>query len=228
MTELTVIFLTTNDVPKKWAEFHKKTLLAAVGKNKLITISNKALDFGNMNLIQKEPRSRSNVYRQLLRGAKHAKTEFIAVAEDDVLYPKEHFDFRPPCDNFFYNNCHWSLFTWNKPVYHWNDRMGNYSLVASRNLVIKTLEKIFRKFPGGIPEEKTGELGRAQTIRSQGIRQKLANKFYTTVPLVVFHHDRGFDELAKRKRKRMGLLRAYDIPYWGPASKLVKKWGWAH
>lgn len=224
MNDLTVIFLTTNDVPERWAKFHKKTLLKAVEANKLITISREPLDFGDSNLVQTETRSRSNVYRQLLRGAKHAKTEFIAVAEDDVLYPKEHFDFRPPKETFFYNNCHWSLFTWNQPVYHWTDRMGNYSLIAKRDLVVGTLEKVFRKFPNGIPEQKTGELGRAHTQLAQGIKQKNAHKFFTTVPLVVFHHDRGFDELAKRKRKRMGLLRAYDIPRWGKAVDLVKKW----
>lgn len=219
---MTVIFLTTNDVPEKWARYHKKVLIRAIGTRPLITISGLPLDFGK-NIIQNEPRSRSNIYLQMLKGAKVANTDFIAIAEDDALYPKEHFEYRPEIDVFAYNNSHWSLFTWGVPTFHWNDRMGNYSLIANRKLVINALEKIFGKYPNGIPEDKAGELGRAKTQISQGIRQKLAIKFFTEVPIIIFHHERGFDDLAKRQVKKMGPLRALEIPYWGKAEDLARR-----
>src|SRR3990167_7580897 len=94
MNDLTIIFLTNNELPESWTAYHKKVLLDAVGKVPLITISRKPLDFG-INILQTEPKSPSNVYWQLLRGAKLAMTKYIAVAEDDTLYCSEHFSFRP-------------------------------------------------------------------------------------------------------------------------------------
>ena len=50
--DLTVIFLTVNRVPDKWAKFHKKVLLEAIGETPIITVSKKSLDWG-INLIQR-------------------------------------------------------------------------------------------------------------------------------------------------------------------------------
>lgn len=72
MNDLTIIFLTANRVPEKWAEYHKQVLLEAIGDTPIITISFKPLDWGT-NLIQTEY-SVDNIYRQMLRGAKVAKT----------------------------------------------------------------------------------------------------------------------------------------------------------
>jgi len=37
--DLTIIFLTSNKVPKEWAEYHKNVLLEAIGDYPLIIIS---------------------------------------------------------------------------------------------------------------------------------------------------------------------------------------------
>src|SRR5437016_5786451 len=99
MKDLTIIFLTASKLPKKWALFQKEKLLEAVPDTPIITISKEPLDWGT-NILQTEPYGTSNIWVQLLKGAKTATTKFIAVAEDDVLYPKEHFEFRPPEDLF--------------------------------------------------------------------------------------------------------------------------------
>jgi hypothetical protein len=223
MSDLTVLFLTENRLPPRWKRFQKETLLRAVGNYDLITISRKPLKNMGTNLIQKRPRSRSNIYRQMLRAAKVAKTEFFALAEDDALYSKEHFQFRPRKNVFAYNNNHWSLFTWGEPIFHWTDRRGNYSLITRTELVIEGLGKVFGKYPNGIPEHKTGELGRSKTTIQQGVKQKIGKKFYSGVPIVIFHHKKGFDRLARKGNKAPGPLQALEIPYWGRARDLVKK-----
>src|SRR3990167_985746 len=139
MTDLTIIFLTVNKVPYKWAEYHKSVLLEAIGDTPLITISKKPLDWG-MNLIQEEEPSVSNIYRQVLRGAKLATTPYIAIAEDDTLYHKEHFTFRPPMDTYGFDGHRWGLFTWGKPTYYYKDRISNACMIAPRELVISALE----------------------------------------------------------------------------------------
>jgi hypothetical protein len=66
-----------------------------------------------MNIIDTDKPSPENFYRQLLKGCKVATTPYIAIAEDDTLYNKEHFNcFRPEMNVFGYNLNRWSVATW--------------------------------------------------------------------------------------------------------------------
>lgn len=109
MSDLTIIFLTLNKLPEEWTEYHLQTLKEAVGDCPVISISREPMDFGT-NLIQEETKDKSNIFRQILRGAKLAQTKYIAIAEDDTLYPPEHFKLRPK--GIGYNMHRWWLHTW--------------------------------------------------------------------------------------------------------------------
>jgi hypothetical protein len=222
LTDITIIMLTANRVPKKWAEFHKIKLIEAAGSAPIITISRKPLDWG-INLIDKEEYKISNIYFQLLRGAKAAETDFIAMAEDDTLYPKEHFEYRPDADTFAYNQNRFGLFSWGKPTYFWKDRISNSTLIAPRKLTIEALEERFNKHPKGTPTRFTGELGRPNIEDNLKVTRRKAIWFSTETSVVRIDHDQGVDTLSQSHRKGMGILRAYDIPYWGKAEDIIKK-----
>ncbi len=222
-TNITIIMLTANRVSKEWAKYHKEKLLEAAGTSPIITISRQPLDWG-INLLDTEPYTPSNIYLQLLRGAKAATTEFIGVAEDDTLYPAEHFAFRPPQDSFAYNINRFGVFRWSKtPTYFWKDRFSNSTLIAPRQLTIDALEERFSKFPNGTPGGFTGELGRRNIEDKLGLTHRKAAEFATEVSVVRVDHENGIDKLSQSHRKGMGILRAYDIPYWGKASDIIKK-----
>lgn len=221
-SDITIIMLTANRVPKGWAEFHKQKLLEAAGNCPIITISRKPLDWG-INVLQTEPYGISNIYFQLLKGAKMATTEFIAVAEDDTLYPKEHFEYRPPSDTFAYNMNKFGLFTWGTPTYYWYKRVKNSTLVAPRLLTIEALEERFKKYPSGTSPNYFGELGRSNIEHNLGVTLRKSAWFSTDLSIVSLDHEFGIDNLGKTHRKAMGVPRAYEIPYWGRASDLVKK-----
>jgi hypothetical protein len=222
MSDLTVIFMTNNELPEAWAVYHRQVLLEAIGDSPLITVSRKPMRFG-FNLIQTEPKSPSNVYFQLLRAAKIADTKYIAMAEDDTLYHSEHFTWRPTKHKIGYNMNHWSLFTWDEPVYNWRNRRGNYSMIGEREFVIECLEERFAKYPDGTPDRITGEIGRDMVEHNMGITVRRAEEFQTTISIVNFNHDiYAMDETQRNHRKRMGLIRAYEIPFWGRSEELVK------
>jgi hypothetical protein len=221
-SNITIIMLTASRVPKKWAEFHKEKLIEASGGCPIITISREPLDWG-LNLLQTEEYGISNIYFQLLKGAKTATTDYIGVAEDDTLYPKEHFEYRPPEDTFAYNMNKFGLFTWGKPTYFWKNRIKNSTLIAPRKLVIEALEERFAKYPNGTPEGFTGEMGRPNIEDKLGLKRRKSAWFSTEVSIIAVDHELGIDRLARSHRKGMGILRAYDIPYWGQASEIVKK-----
>jgi hypothetical protein len=220
MSDLTVIFLTENTLPKKWMRYQRKTLLKAVGSNNLITISRKPLKNMGLNLIQKKPRSLANIYWQILRGAKSAKTEYVAVAEDDTLYPESHFKIRPRKNVFAYNASNWKIYNWGKPIYHSPTNMLNYVLIASRELVIKTLE---RRFTKGFGNHIAGELGKEKVYKRLGIRENRRVKFWTVFPVINVNHDKGFDPKVQAHIKPVRGLRVYDVPYWGRAEDIMKK-----
>lgn len=222
-SNITIILLTANKVPKKWAQFHKQKLLEAAGGSPLITISREPLDWGK-NILQDEPYGISNIYFQLLKGARIAETEYIGVAEDDILYPKEHFEFRPSLDTFAYNMNRFNVFTWSrKPTYFWKNRMGNSTLIAPRKLTIEALEERFNKYPNGTPPSFTGELGRSNIEDKLGVTRRKSAWFQTEISIIKIDHEHGIDRLARTHRKGMGILRAYDIPYWGKAEDIVKQ-----
>ena len=221
-SDITIIMLTANRVPQKWAQFHKEKLIEAAGSSPIITISREPLDWG-INLLQTEEYGISNIYFQLLKGAKAATTDYIGVAEDDTLYPREHFEYRPPMDTLAYNQNKFGLFTWGKPTYFWKDRIKNSTLIAPRRLVIEALEERFTKYPNGTPPGYTGEMGRANIEDKLGLTRRKSAWFSTEISIISIDHEYGIDRLARTHRKGMGILRAYDIPYWGKAEDLVKK-----
>lgn len=219
--DLTVIFLTVNKVPEKWAGYQKDVLLEATDGLPIITVSKKPLDWG-LNILQTEPPSAVNIYNQMLRAAKIAETPYVAMAEDDTLYPYEHFhSFRPPDDTFGYNMIRWQLHTW-QPIYYWRSRLANYAMIAPRKLLIEALEERIKRYPKGVPESKVGELGRNTVEKRLHVTLRKSWEFSTTIGLVCLHHEYGLDPLEQRHKKRMGMLRAYDIPHWGKSEDVVK------
>ena len=221
--DLTIIFLTASQVPENWAKYQKAVLLKAARGLPIITISRKPLDWGQ-NLIDNKPYSLSNIYFQLLRGAKMATTPFIAVAEDDTLYPMKHFHtFRPPLDTFAYNHNRMAIFTWGRPIYGWKYRPSNSVLIAPRELLIEALEERFRKFPNGTPDELTGEVGRRGVEDRLGLTRRKSISFDTTISVLRIDHDFGLDVLAKSHRKYVGAVRATSIPHWGKAKDIIKR-----
>lgn len=221
--DLTIIFLTANQLPINWAEYQKSVLLEAAGGYSIITISRKPLDWG-MNILDTKAKTMSNIYFQTLQGAKLATTDYVAVAEDDTLYPFEHFhSFRPPLDTFAYNKNRLGLFTWGKPTYFWKDRQSNSTLIAPRALLVEALEERYAKYPGGTPDKLTGELGRSMVEHNLGVMARKSMWFQTEASVVRIDHDFGIDTLAKSHRKGLGICQSYDIPHWGRAEDMVKK-----
>ncbi len=221
MNDITIIYLTASLIPEQFAQYQRKVLLEAIGDTPLISVSRKPIDFG-VNLVDTEKRSLSNIYYQMLRAAKLAKTDFIAVAEDDALYPREHFKkYRPTKDTFAYNKNRLLLFTWGEPMYSWKDRISNATLIAPRELAIEALEERFKRYPNGIPDKIVGELGKPMVDRNLRVSPRKIDYFFTDVSVVHFNHDFASEEWQRKHVKKPGSLRSYDIPHWGRADKLV-------
>lgn len=220
MNDITVIFLTLNKTPRKWAEFHLGLLKDAIRDFPVISVSRLPMDFGH-NLLDTEKSCYSNIYRQILRACKIAETKYIAVAEDDVLYCKSHFvRFRPQDDEVAYNRNRWSLFSWGEAVYSLRNRISNCSLIAPRELLIESLAERFT-LPK-LHEGLMGEVGRNDLERKLGITQRKQVEFFSNVSIVQLNHPQGTEQRQKEQRKAHAEIRAYDIPHWGKAENIQR------
>ncbi len=228
--DLTVVYYTSN-----WLDAHnpyflentKKQLLKAIGDLPLISVSQKPIVFGKNICVGEIGRSHLNLYRQILIGCKEAKTKYVAMAEDDILYSYEHFHYHlPQSDIFSFNMAKWSLFTWSDPpIFSFrNKRKVVNSLIAPRNMLVEALEERFNKFKG-VPDEKVplhywGDPGRYE--EKLGVTVRPSEEFYTVGTNIVFSHPEAFGYLSRGERKRLGDIRAYEIPYWGRAEDILK------
>ncbi len=102
--DTTIIYLTDNCLDERVAEACKRHLLKAADGKRIISVSQKPMDFGENICVGDIGRSSINIDKQLLEGLKLVKTRFVAVAEHDVVYDKEHFNYVPPEDIYFYYN----------------------------------------------------------------------------------------------------------------------------
>ena len=206
--DLTLIFITAGARPPNWVEFHAKQLAK--------------LPYPIITMRDEEKLGEETIYKRLLEGARRATTPFVAVVEDDVLYPLEHFNkFRPKADEFAYNQHRWALFTWGVPTYSWRNRVSNCSLIAPRELLIETLEERFAKHPNGWPY--VGEVGRWRIDKRLEVTPRKLVEWHSTVAVIQINHDDASEERQRAHWKDLGPMRAYDIPVWGRAEDLIKQ-----
>lgn len=200
-----------------------KHLRAALGDIPVICMSRESVDDFDVNFIDDGPYGYVNIYRQILRAVKLVTTPYVAIAEDDVLYHKSHFQrFRPEMDEFAYNRNRWSVFSWGEPIYSLRRRISNCSCIAPTKLMFEALTERYDKFNDNPPEKWAGECGRNKIERAMGITERKQVDFYSRMPIVQLSHPDATEDRQSRGRKVHAEVRAYDIPHWRRAEDLVK------
>jgi hypothetical protein len=244
--EITIVYYTSNYLDDKnpyFLENTRKQLLVAIGDRPMVIVSQKPTMFGNNSInvnLGNIGRSHFNLYWQILQGAKAAKTEWIALAEDDILYSPQHFNIqyfvKPEFiekDYFLYDMNRVSIFTWSKPpVFSYRfKRVVVNQLIAKRQMLIDALEERFKKLDElrgiGWPERKIekywGDPGRYEGIL--GVTVRPTYEYNSWVPSIVFSHDLAYGyEFNQGKKKKLGDLRMTALADWGSASKIMSLW----
>jgi len=219
MSDLTVVYYTANVISDYFAKNTQKQLIEAIGSLPLITVSKKPMNLGE-NIVVDSPRSHFNIYRQAMIGAKAAKTKYIAMAEDDVLYSPAHFQYRPRNAPFAYNLGYWGIYTWqDPPIYNYKGRRNLDSLICPRDAFIEAMEERFAKYPNDEADKDLwAEPGKYE--RQLGVTVRESESFYTQPPNIKFSHKTELSYAGLGDRKRAGELRAIEIPYWGRVEAL--------
>jgi hypothetical protein len=224
MTDLTILFYTANVISDYFMDNIVNQLLKATAGIPLISISQKPMSLGKNICVGDIGRSSYNIYKQVLIGAKVADTKYVATAEDDVLYPKERFDYRPEEGVFAYDINKWSIYAWTQPpTFSYRDRRTMTSLICSRDALIETLEERFAKYPdaNNYPAPIWGEPGRFE--RALGVTPVKSTRYRAAVPSIVFSHmeSLAFQSYLGRK-KAHGNVQTDKVEPWGTAEEVLK------
>lgn len=217
LSELTICYYTANyfegtgNAPRDFIKATKDKLLEAKGDLPIVQ---------NVLLFGARP-SHFGIYRQALAAAKEAKTKYIALCEDDMLYSPEHFKYRPRKKPFAYNLAYWGIYTWQKPpIYNYKGRKNLGNLICDRVAFIEAMEERFAKYPDPDPKLKDIWAEPGKYERQLEVAQCETEDFYSQPPNIKFSHETELSFAALGIRKRAGELRAYDIPYWGHVNKI--------
>ncbi len=198
MDDLTIIYATAQKIPPIFAKNVAEQLKKAAGDCPIYFV-----------IDNPEVSSITNYYRALLEAAKTLDTPYVAFAEDDTLYPDEHFNHRPSdMETFAYNTTRWNLYTWSEPpFFSLRQRMILATLIAPREEFIKVMEKRLQN-----PDE-------SQMVEPGRRDGEIYETFETYNPIVVFTHPDAFGYMGKKKQASK--IRALSLPYWGEAGKVL-------
>jgi len=236
--DISIIFYTSNYLETENPVFFNnvlRQLKKAAGELPIISVSQKPMTFGHNIYVGDIGRSHLNIYKQILYGCKSAKSKYVAMAEDDILYSYEHFHTATPNmkkTNFLYDMNKWSIFTWTKPPmfsFRTKRRVIN-QLIANRLALIEALEERFARVKylidkKGKKEEEVikywGDIGRYEDLLKVTIRK--TEEFYCNKPSIVFTHPKAYGyEKNHGKRKRLGDLKVIELLDWGRAEDILK------
>lgn len=225
--DLTVIFLTNNELRPRWTDFQLETLKYAVDDAPVISVSRVPVAFGDPNILQTEPKSGWNVYRQMLNAATFVRTPYIGIAEDDTLYTRKHFyEFRPPPGSVAYNRSRWTVLSWvGRPMFGVVRKWGNFALIGHTDVIIGALEERMTKWPGEKGGPAAGELGRRDVETQLGVTPVPAVEWWGSDPIVNVAHPQGLSPTyigRKGLKRSIGEIKAIEIPGWGRADHLTE------
>ena len=216
LDDITLVYYTANRVGEFFANNVRRHLLGLLDGTRLISVSQKPIDFGENICVGDIGYSTVNVYKQILVGAKLVKTRYVGCCEDDTLYNKEHFSYRHPTEAFVYNANNYRVRV--NGFWHKRNRKGMYSCIAPTELLIKTLEHRFSVYPDGHGSMGFGEPGKFEHM--VGLPPVPYTGFTTEPPILTFSHR---PSLSGVRRFLPTDTFVEELPFWGRAEDLWKE-----
>jgi len=216
LADKTIIYYTANGKSEQLLKVVQENLLEAACGLPIISVSQKPMNFGKNICVGEVGFSYHNVVRQVLIGAQEAKTPYIALAEDDCFYSKEHFKFTPSKEGrrkSHYDTNSW-LFHPDKPGYIRAKNKFEGSIIVSRKHIISIINRQLKYRTMWIPEDRSED--RPNSYKKYGSRI-----FHTEVPIVAVEHINALHYHGIRVKGDY----VFNLPPWGDAESLKRKIG---
>ncbi len=215
-SDLTVVYYTANRVPDYMGDKVRANILKTASKHPIISVSKIPINMG-ANTVVDLPYEAWSIYKQLTVGVKQAKTKYVALVEDDCLYTKEHFDYRPPDGVFGYNHNRYNLLSEREIEFSMRDRHVLSQCICEKDLLLAAMKEREKVKP---PPELCGEFGVDRYERAMGVTERKSEAFRTKgKPNIVLCHKTniGGRKLGTKDTK-------HEIEGWGKATDMVDEY----
>ncbi len=234
----TVIYLTNNILDPKIDALCRKNILNSIGDCRLVSVSQKPIDFGENIVVGTLPYSSLSICLQTREALKVITTKYVAIAEHDCLYTKEHFEFIPPDENYWYNSNVWLLQTDDGLYSLFKDRKANSQLICTTEALKKSIDvriaimgdsAWLKRYPTG----RVGEPGAMQLKHSIRLASALnhdsktremlygyvtnfvGKNWSSKIPNLDLRHKSNFT------KRRRGIYRKYELEPWGTVKDVL-------
>lgn len=217
MSDLTVVYYTSNREKPEFESRICRTLSETAAGLPIISVSQKPIDLGRNICVGDVGASSHNAWRQLQIGAAEAKTKFICTAESDFLYPREYFDFKPDREDLAYIvKPLWVLFSQRGKArqFAYKPRGSEAAMVVGRDYLVAGIEKVLDGY---------GQwgMGSANGDTFPYLLNVINHeRFLIDKPTVTFKTDQN---MHRRTPHDVDSYRK-DLPYWGNIYDLIGKY----
>jgi hypothetical protein len=230
-----IVYYTDNKLDPGIMKACQEQLLKSVNGYRIVSVSLQPIYFED-NIVLPLERGYLTLFKQILTGLEELNTDIVFMAEHDVLYSKEHFEFIPPeHDKYYYNKNWWKL---RLPDGHClqHDGAQTSGLCAYRDTLIKhykqrviNTEKMWNELGGNTHPFRS-------FIRDQGFEPGTHHRAVSVdnlnfeywdspVPIVDVRHNGNLTanrwSIDQFRRKPKTWIESDTIPYWGKGIDIV-------
>lgn len=176
-------------------------------------------DWGADRIVLPLERGYLTMARQILAGLERLTTDVVFFAEHDVLYPSDHFTYRPPTDVYAYNTHVWKVDMATGRALHYRCEQLS-GLCADRRLLLDHFRRrVARLEQHGFSRRLGFEPGKP--IRHGGLDDVPRVTWHSVTPLVDIRHGQNLTPSRWRRdqfrnpRYTEGWTEADTVPGWG-------------
>jgi hypothetical protein len=230
-TMMDIIYITDSQLDESLAEKCRDYLAMAANGKRIISVSQKPLDFGDNICVGGIGRSALSIEKQIMEGLSASRADYVAIAEHDCIYSQEHFDFVPKDDGMFWYNKNLWVLNLGTACFSYRGRLVQSQMVCKRNLLekatnLKTQIISTQGWPKMRPIGEPGVANIGKSLRyckteecTESVKAYVssfaADSFETKIPNIDIRHG------ANLTGRRQGKLRRLGLAPWGVAGDIL-------
>ncbi len=214
----TILYYTSNHEKPEFEQKIIADLLSKTGDIPIISVSQKPMNLGQNICVGEVGQSYVNEWRQILIGAKAAKTKYLVMAESDFLYTPEYFQFSPKDENIYRYDNVWIMAIGKFKQFH-RKYYSEGAQIVKRKYLIDLLEKYLEQFPAWYD-------GDTKSYKKISKNRSL----YYDASYTFFHEKNPCISIKTRQGTSLFANIEYgpenisdDLPYWGNVRDLRSK-----
>lgn len=134
-----IVYYTDNTLDATIATACQRNLDRCRGHMPLVCVSQKPMRFGDQNIVLSgQTRSYLAIWRAIVAGLEAIDSDVVFLAEHDVLYSPEHFEFRPSVmDAYWYNTSRWCVNATTGELRNYRGMKALSHLCGNRDLLLE-------------------------------------------------------------------------------------------